>query len=256
MQCYPRHKQAFTLIELLVVVSIIALLVSVLLPSLNKAREVARRIKCAAGLNQVGLAERMYAGDNGGWFTPAVSGRFTYYDFTFDVSLDAYLKTMKPGFPAAPSNVFIDRRQRPLSSGIWECASDKVKRDPTNTFAQYRRPVMTRSYTMNALLVPNGSVSSTWGMSSKFDNVPGGVIMFSEFWHPYNCTAELLAAVSYICGESYPGILYNHDADGWPGHLGGVGNFLFMDNSVQCLSLKQTAKQVYLGGNKQYWSGP
>lgn len=58
-----RAKRAFTLVELLVVVSIIALLISVLLPSLNKAREQARAVKCLANLHSQGLAIQTYASE-------------------------------------------------------------------------------------------------------------------------------------------------------------------------------------------------
>ncbi len=56
-------RNAFTLIELLVVISIIALLVSILLPALNSAREQARLIVCAAHLNGYGKAVFLYAND-------------------------------------------------------------------------------------------------------------------------------------------------------------------------------------------------
>ena len=56
-----RQKKAFTLIELLVVVSIIALLVSILLPSLSKARESARRAVCSSNLRQIFISLSLYA---------------------------------------------------------------------------------------------------------------------------------------------------------------------------------------------------
>ena len=61
-----RPTVAFTLIELLVVVAIISLLVSILLPSLSQARELARRSLCMSNLHHVGVAIHMYANDNKG----------------------------------------------------------------------------------------------------------------------------------------------------------------------------------------------
>lgn len=56
-----RNKKAFTLVELLVVISIIALLLSMLMPSLQKAREQAKKVVCSSHLHQMGLAFGTYA---------------------------------------------------------------------------------------------------------------------------------------------------------------------------------------------------
>ena len=59
-----RQKKAFTLIELLVVISIIALLVSILVPSLNQAREQARVLSCMVNSKQIGTIIALYQADN------------------------------------------------------------------------------------------------------------------------------------------------------------------------------------------------
>ncbi len=61
------HSRQFTLIELLVVIAIIAILASMLLPALGRAREAGRKINCVNMLKTVGLAEMMYMSENDGW---------------------------------------------------------------------------------------------------------------------------------------------------------------------------------------------
>ncbi|MBI1336788.1 MAG: DUF1559 domain-containing protein [Phycisphaera sp.] len=73
----PTNRNAFTLVELLVVVTIIGLLVAILLPSLQKSRELGRRVVCMANLKQTSLGCFNYVSDFKGW-TPWSPRRNTF----------------------------------------------------------------------------------------------------------------------------------------------------------------------------------
>jgi prepilin-type N-terminal cleavage/methylation domain-containing protein len=72
----PQSQRAFTLVELLVVIGIIAILIAILLPVLNKVKEQANRVQCGSNLRQLGTCTLMYLDENKQFYPfPGVDGR-------------------------------------------------------------------------------------------------------------------------------------------------------------------------------------
>ena len=139
----PRgRKYAFTLVELLVVIGIIALLISILLPALHRARENAKEVQCLSNMRQIGMAFIMYTNNNRGRF-PRPAANVMPEDWVY----------WQAGRDVNDSRI-AQYIAKPFNRAVFTCPSD----DPATHFASTAPNVYTPeigypfSYTVNEMI--------------------------------------------------------------------------------------------------------
>ncbi len=215
-------SKSFTLIELLVVIAIIAILASMLLPSLNAARDSARRISCTNNLKQLSLSFIGYSNENAERLPPAIIAYNGTNVLWGSIMSDAgYLKTTALSYSPKSRDLL--------------CPSSTVTDNGRSTYMQ-------GNYGMNALItytLGQSNAMSDYKLSSV--KKPSAKVLVLDSGNSYihygNISSPSLG-VWYVPGghnnlsQTWNSGTYNNQSDAWNGRHSRKVNVTFLDGHV------------------------
>jgi prepilin-type N-terminal cleavage/methylation domain-containing protein len=231
-------QNAFTLIELLVVIAIIAILASMLLPALVKAKESGKRISCVNNMRQLGLSMQMYADDNEGMFP--IHTVNAYPGGSWPSSLLDYYKETK--VLVCPSDL------NPVSNSGANSNADRAPRSfILNGYNDYFEAQGITLSGIDGKRVPESAIRE-----------PSETVLFGEKMGGMGTNASIHFYMDFM--EIFPGTLESNDFsevdhDKHMRGLNGQGgsNYAFSDGSTRYLKHWASVTPVNLWGVTDLW---